>query len=436
MSRVLALVSFIPALIITAPPAHAGLYSFTTHTFTPCTATGKAGPTLAQCQSAYGTSWSSNSSYYTVTNGIQYWTAPTTAQYQITAAGAVGAGGNKTEGLGAIIRATVTLTQGTTYKILVGQAGINGNNLATNTSGGGGGGTFLTTSTNTPIIVAGGGAGSHTLNVSSATTANGQTTTSGAAASDGSGVGGTNGGGGTGSNLGWGSGGGGLTGDGTKSVSCTATASQGIAFTNGGAGGTSCVSYNAHGGFGGGGATHGYSGGGGGGGGYSGGGGSNQSGTANGGGGGSFVMAGATNIATSNGSYAGSTSGITNLGLYNGTYLASTYAAGYLTIEILLDPVSVTVAPTTGGYERSYRTSFQLTATLSAAGGTVTFYQQGKRIAGCIKVVTATSTATCSWSPTVKGSITITATVSPTTGAVGLPSNKAVFLIGKRSTTR
>jgi hypothetical protein len=50
------------------------------------------------------------------------------------------------------------------------------------------------------------------------------------------------------------------------------------------------------------------------------------------------VVAGATDIATSNGSYAGSSSGITNLAQYNGSFNSSTYANGYLTIELISNP--------------------------------------------------------------------------------------------------
>jgi len=241
----------------------------------------------------------------------------------------------------------MNLNGGTTYKIIVGQAGSNYSNTpGGNSGGGGGGGTFLTTSTNTPLLVAGGGGGSLQNGVvASSSSANGQTTTSGANSSDATGSGGTNGSGGNGSSSGWGGGGGGLTGNGTNGANCNK--SGGTSFTNGGLGGDTCASGSARGGFGGGGGTHGFTGGGGGGGGYSGGGGSSQGGTIqNGGGGGSFVAAGSTNIGTSNGTYNGSSSGITNLSGYNGTYQSTTLAHGYLTITSSSPAVS-SFAPTT-----------------------------------------------------------------------------------------
>ena len=320
-------------------PAQASLYAFTSHTFTNCSAAGRTGPALAACQSAYSTTWDENNSYFTVTAGIQSWVAPETANYIITAAGATGVAYTKVKSVGAVVRAKISLTQGSAYKILIGQSGSTAGCM----SGGGGGGTFFSTSSNSPLIVAGGGGGAHDTGVPSTNSANGQTTTSGGSASDGSGAGGSSGSGGNGSSSGWGSGGGGFTGNGGNSAQGSSTG--GSSFTNGGTGGNSTSGYSAFGGFGGGGGTHGCSGGGGGGGGYSGGGGSTQNNaTSIGGGGGSFIVSGATNIATSNGSYAGSSSGITNLNQYNGTFNSATYSPGYLTIEI--EAVPDTTAPT------------------------------------------------------------------------------------------
>ena len=320
-------------------PAQASLYAFTSHTFTNCSATGRTGPALAACQSAYSTTWDENNSYFTVTGGIQSWVAPETANYIITAAGATGVAYTKVKSVGAVVRAKISLTQGSAYKILIGQSGSTAGCM----SGGGGGGTFFSTSSNSPLIVAGGGGGAHDTGVPSTNSANGQTTTSGGSASDGSGAGGSSGSGGNGSSSGYGSGGGGFTGNGGNSAQGSSTG--GSSFTNGGTGGNSTSGYSAFGGFGGGGGTHGCSGGGGGGGGYSGGGGSTQNNaTSIGGGGGSFIVSGATNIATSNGSYAGSSSGITNLNQYNGTFNSSASSPGYLTIEI--EAVPDTTAPT------------------------------------------------------------------------------------------
>ena len=50
------------------------LYDFTSHTFTNCGATGRSGPTLANCKSSYDVSWEDNTDYFNVPSdaGIQY----------------------------------------------------------------------------------------------------------------------------------------------------------------------------------------------------------------------------------------------------------------------------------------------------------------------------------------------------------------------------
>lgn len=286
------------------------------HTFTPCGAQGKNGPSQGQCDATYG------AGFVTVTGGIQYWTVPATGVYEIEVAGADGShngtgyGGG---GRGAILKARFTLTQGTVLKLLVGQRGKHGTS-----AGGGGGGTFVATSANVPLIVAGGGGSSRsgaTLNYSytdAVTTTCGRagTGSSGGCSGNGAAYGGE------------GPGGAGFTGNGpafydTRSM-CVKTIAY--SFVNGGTGGElwyDCgtgVANQVIGGFGGG-AGSGW-GGAAGGGGYSGGGaGTNATNSGFGGGGGSYIDSQATNVATSDGKYENSTnfngSAIQNLGTYN-----------------------------------------------------------------------------------------------------------------------
>ena len=92
------------------------LYDFTTHTFTNCGATGRNGPTLANCISSYNTSWENNTDYFNVPSdaGIQNWTVPTTGTYTIEAWGAQG--GRSNEGYGARMRGDFVLTSETVLK--------------------------------------------------------------------------------------------------------------------------------------------------------------------------------------------------------------------------------------------------------------------------------------------------------------------------------
>ncbi len=120
-----------------------------TYTFTNCGQTGRTGPSQVQANAAY--SGTSLDGEVTVTNGIQYWTAPVTGDYVIEVVGAQGGSdGGFTGGLGASLTGTFSLTAGDVLKIAVGQMGD---------AAGGGGGTFVARVDNTPLIVAGGGAG-------------------------------------------------------------------------------------------------------------------------------------------------------------------------------------------------------------------------------------------------------------------------------------
>ena len=284
-----------------AAPAGASLYPFVSHTFTNAGATGRFGPTLNQCTSAYSaTTWASNPAYFNMTTqGYQLWTVPKTGVYTITCAGAGGGGATASFGCGRIVRTTVSLTAGSFLQIVVGQQGVT--NAGTQSSGGGGG-SFVasgtTPATGVCLVAAGGGGGFLNAGTSSYSGQNGSASTSGNNSSDGTGTGGTNGNGGTGSQGGWGGGGGGFLTNGTAGSQPAGGgwgySGLGTAFVNGAIGGDTATV--AVGGFGGGAGTHGNTGGGGGGGGYSGGGGSGQNVSgATGGGGGSFP-AGATDL--------------------------------------------------------------------------------------------------------------------------------------------
>ena len=131
-----------------------GLYSFSSHTFTNCGATGRTGPTLANCKSSYDTVWEGDTDFFNVqTQGIQEWTVPSTGTYRIEAYGAEGGNGSgsSTGGLGARMRGDFSLTNGEVIKIMVGQqGGGDGNSVgggggascSCSTGGGGGGGGY------------------------------------------------------------------------------------------------------------------------------------------------------------------------------------------------------------------------------------------------------------------------------------------------------
>jgi hypothetical protein len=307
------------------------LYTFTNFTFTSAGVTGRYGPTLSQLQSAYSSaSWAQNTAYLNqgTYQGYQDWTVPQSGVYEFTVAGAPGrnsywAGGSGvtgTGGGGAIVKGRVQLTQGEIITIAVGQRG---NSFSGNTSNGTGnnwpgasGGTFVVRKTgNVPLFVAGGG-GSATYNTSGH---NALLTNAGES------IGGISGGtGGNGSNGGTvgGNGGGFYTSGGYTTAS--SYGGPGLGFNAGlvGGAGTTTGDGGGAGGFGGGGGGDGsYVGGPGGSGGYSGGSAGPNSGNTLGGSGGSYIITGATNVATSDGTYNSSTtfgtSTITNLSSFN-----------------------------------------------------------------------------------------------------------------------
>jgi gliding motility-associated-like protein len=286
-------------------------------TFTNAGATGRFGPTQAQCNTAYGAGVVTVS-----TQGIQEWKVPTTGKYKITAVGA--SGGNATArnfagGNGASISGEVTLTAGEIIKIVVGQQG---QPIEDNQGAGGGGGSYVAKLNNTPIMIAGGGGGAGGVDSASkqATT----TTTANDGKNGGNGGTALNGGNiGSGTSIA-GAGGGGFNTNGSDGI--VRTSKGGFSFINGSAGGLSQngISGGGFGGGGGGAVNCGYGGGGGG---YSGGGPGGYSGGCGGNGGG----AGSFNSGTSQTNIGG-----TNLGM------------GKVVITLLSVPVNPSQTDVTG----------------------------------------------------------------------------------------
>lgn len=287
-------------------------------TFTPGASTGRTGPTLQEAQAGVSPvqDFLTDSSFFSVTNGIIKWTVPESGTWRIDAYG--GDGGNNTSGSstggnGARIRGDFSLAIGEQILILVGQKS---EDYADTCGGavGGGGGTFVVkdrsgapgTSQESDILViaGGGGGGGYNSNFNGRP---GNTTTSGTSGNSvNGGNGGTNGLGGQAPDIGgcWngnlrneGCGGGGFSGDGEGFGAGGYELGKeggGISFRNGGNGGFNEVFAGSEGGFGGGGSPFSSAYGSSGGGGYSGGGGGGLNGQCNcasmggGGGGGSY----------------------------------------------------------------------------------------------------------------------------------------------------
>jgi hypothetical protein len=111
----------------------------------------------------------------------------------------------------------------------------------------------------------------------------------------------------------------------------------------------------------------------------------------------------------------------------------------------LLKTISVDLTFPTGNFASlglnttpSYRGSVTLTATLATAGtdGKVTFFANGKRIPGCIKVSSSALVATCTWKPSSKGSVTLSATSFPTDQSYSSGSISVPVAVGARTGLR
>ena len=147
--------------------------TFSSHTFTNCGATGRYGPTLSECRSAYSPSWVDNTSYFNVvTQGKQIWTVPITGTYEIEVWGASGGeptdSGDYTDpGRGQKIKHQFSLTKDEKLYIMVGQEGGNTHDWWVSAGGGGGGGSFVVGDSlgygysSDPLIIAGGGNGAN-----------------------------------------------------------------------------------------------------------------------------------------------------------------------------------------------------------------------------------------------------------------------------------
>jgi hypothetical protein len=286
-----------------------------THTFTTCGQTGRVGPSNAQMQSSYSTSWHTTYLSQGAFLGYQDWIVPVSGIYEFTVSGASGFNGSGAGGVGrgATVKGRVTLTKNEIITIAVGQVGEAPS--AGGIYGGSGGGTFVVRKTgNEPLFIAGGGSAEANATIGR----DGVLTELGgasAAAASGAAVG--FGGVSTGGNS---AGGGGFfSRGGNSSVGETG----GGSFLDGLTAADNGARTGGNGGFGGGGTsdaqTAGQSGGAGG---YSGGAGSRTTVAQRaGGGGGSFITSTATNVATSTGLYNASGlfngNAITNLASYN-----------------------------------------------------------------------------------------------------------------------
>lgn len=138
----------------------------------------------------------------------------------------------------------------------------------------------------------------------------------------------------------------------------------------------------------------------------------------------------------------GSISGTPTLVQSQTTYtITATNSAGSATATFKLTTTSnITTASFTNVSLAYYRQPTTIVVTVTGTTGKVTFKHEGKNIVGCIKVPTVTSsttTATCSWKPSVKKYVSLMATFVPTSNAYTTSTTPVMrTLVIARTSTR
>ena len=115
---------------------------------------------------------------------------------------------------------------------------------------------------------------------------------------------------------------------------------------------------------------------------------------------------------------------------YDGVCSTASGAPGIVVVLV------ATIGLAGGGNTVIYRTTNTIQVPISVAGK-VSFYQQGKSIAGCKNVLFPIGTATCNWKPMQHGVTVLTAVLSPTDSNMitSVPGYMQVFVI-TRTTKR
>jgi hypothetical protein len=96
-------------------------------------------------------------------------------------------------------------------------------------------------------------------------------------------------------------------------------------------------------------------------------------------------------------------------------------------------PVAASLATQSGSSTTSFRTVTPLRVSVDTASK-VTYYANGKVIAGCRNVLSSAGVATCNWKPSVHGSYRVYATVNPVSNSF-IASTTSVISIGVAART-
>ena len=107
-----------------------------------------------------------------------------------------------------------------------------------------------------------------------------------------------------------------------------------------------------------------------------------------------------------------------------------------LTLTVVGGSNGITISLSGGGTSATFRSSTTITASVDN-DGTVTFFAAGKRIPGCISKLTSSRTVSCSWKPSMHGSVALSAVLNPTSDSYPTVTSAALTVgIGARSNKR
>lgn len=103
---------------------------------------------------------------------------------------------------------------------------------------------------------------------------------------------------------------------------------------------------------------------------------------------------------------------------------------------VIVRYLSTLTATFAGVTTATYRQASSMSVTTSLPSR-VTFNANGKRIAGCVSILTDNSlVATCNWKPAIRGSINVTATITPLLPGVAAQTQSVVAAVGRRTGNR
>lgn len=144
-----------------------------------------------------------------------------------------------------------------------------------------------------------------------------------------------------------------------------------------------------------------------------------------------------TSTSSSNGSWArNSTSATSPSGASWQNYAATGLAIQIKLENLVITPVIATISSQSGSQVSTFRTVTPLVVSVDTASK-VTYYANGKVIAGCRNLLSSAGTATCNWRPSLHGSYRVYAYANPISTSYTPTTTSVINIgVGARTNTR